>query len=119
MKTYKELITEAKGKLVQGKIYNSPKDFEIIYTFTDGKQYSLSNDGSVFWANFKDPDLGLDGVPHLKRNLEYFVMEFKGVLGIYDSNMDLVRKFKNMKDLVNTISDFMDEEGIVIHGWET
>ncbi len=116
MKTYKELM-ESKGKLVTVKSYDNPKDFEILYTFTDGKSFSLSNDKSVFFANFKDKDLKIDGKPNCK-NIEYYVMEFQKKLGIYDSNMKLIHKFKNIKDLEKNINDILEGEEITIEGWD-
>ena len=110
-------ISEAKEKIQKIKLFYAPKDYDNLYTATDGKgNYSLNKDKSVNLSDSKE-DLTVDGKPKAK-SLEYDVMDIDGKLGVWDSNLKLIQKYKNMKDLLNDIQDLQDEEDIELLNWE-
>ncbi len=111
-------LLEAKPKIVKSKSFYSAKKFEILYTLTDGKKFILNNDKSVWWAD-KTSDVEMDetiDTPRCK-SPEYDVMEYNKKLGVYNTNMKLMKSWKNMKELVNEIDDFLIEKGIDLIEW--
>ncbi len=121
MKTYTEILeTKQKIKTVKVKLFYDSKNYDTLYTATDGKNFILNNDKSVYWDDDKDAAWSPSGIgkPNAK-NPEFDVMKFQGKLGVYDSNMNLIQGYKNMRELSNDIDDFMFEEDIVLLNWES
>ncbi len=109
MKTYKEIL-EDKLNILKVKLYYSVKEYDSLFTKSNKSEYPLNKDKSVFFTDdIKDlDDLTIDGKPKGKTT-SYDVMDVNGNLGIYNQNLKLVMKFKNMNDLVKNIENF-DED---------
>ena len=92
---------------------------ETLYYNTDGHGgYNLTNDDSVFCSYSEQPFTNKFGIPD-SQIMEYDVLDVEGILGIYDSNMDIVYEFESMEELTKEIDDVIEEMGITLFNWES
>jgi hypothetical protein len=78
--------------------------FELYTRVTDKGEYPLSRSGGVFFLDCDHENLKPTGIPHCTCD-ELFIMEYDGVLGLYDDNFKLFKEYDNLWDLNNDIAD--------------
>jgi len=105
-------INEGKIRIEKVKHYSSPKEYNILYFSTDGKNYSLDKGDGLFLTDEKNLDVlkVVDG-PLKSKDKDLEVMEYKGKFGLWDSNLKLVMAYKNMDDLEQHYKDQMADYG--------
>jgi len=76
-------INEGKIRIEKVKHYSSPKEYNILYFSTDGKNYSLDKGDGLFLTDEKNLDVlkVVDG-PLKSKDKDLEVMEYKGKFGL-------------------------------------
>lgn len=104
-------LNEKELTLVKITVWESldEKSSDDYYTYTDGKNYPLTKDGSIFLSDEKDAKIikDLDGEPSSKSK-KVIVAKLNNVFGLFDSNLKLVKKFKDLNELAEELIDALE-----------
>jgi len=85
-------------------LYYDSDNVELLYCgFNGNGDFCLNNDGSVHLSDNKDDYITTTfGIPSCKEQ-EYDIMEIDDKLGLFDSNLNLIKEFNDITDVINNI----------------
>lgn len=104
--------SSAKIQIVKVEFFSNPEESDELFTVTDGKgSYSLSKDGSVWWADKSNKNIledeSVEGNPkkEYKGKPLYQVLKVNGKLGVWDTTIfeKILGSYNNMDDLIEAV----------------